>query len=306
MAGLINATDGKSYSLLQKLGGAFFIGIPSATGYPQMCPSNMAPTLGEIQAGCLLLRGSWSLGYLVLWTLAVWSAIKNIRRESGKEIATTREARQKQIIEYSRLMLLVGGGLTIIIYSPSTSAASAPEPTARYLICLLLTIPAVLWQLWPGKSSYLKNKATKAPGIIFYLHLCLLATILCAFSYGIIETFTDIPAAQQFSRQETRLAQHLESIQATRIYSEYWTCNRLIFQSEEKIICSVLNPDLTPGMNRYSPYQVAVQKTQSPSYVFPLNSQHEHNFIKIHKQDNTLQNYQYSTYEGYSIYLSKG
>ncbi|GCE04010.1 hypothetical protein [Dictyobacter aurantiacus] len=301
MAGLANASDGKSYSLLQRMGSAFFISIPSATGYPQICPANMAPTLGEINTGCLLLRGSWSLGYVVLWILAVWNAVKNIRQEA----ATTREARQKQIIEYSRLMLLVGGGVTIAIYSQSTLAAVVPEPTSRYLICLLLTIPAVLWQIWPGKNSALKNKTTKIPGIVLLLRLCMLFTILCAFSYGVFETFTDIPAAQQFYRQDTKLVQHLEALQATRIYSEYWTCNRLIFRSKEKILCSVLNPDLTPGMNRYPPYHTAVKKTKNPSYVFPLNSQHEQNFIKIHTQDNTLQNYQYSTYEGYSIYLSK-
>lgn len=303
MAGFVNTSDGKNYSILQKMAGAFFIGIPSATGYLQTCPASVIPTLGKVNGECALLQGSWSLGYLVLWTLAIWNAITNIARERKKSLTVTRESRQKQIIEYSRLMLLVSGGITVIVYALSTLAASAPEPTARYLICLLLSIPAVSWQLWPRKNRDLEGNLKKAPVIIFFTNLCILIIILCVFLYGIFDAFADVPSAQQFSLQQTKLVQRLETLKATRIYSEYWTCNRLIFQSNEKIICSVLDSDLTTGLNRYPSYQITVQKAANPAYVFPLNSQYEVSFIKKQTQSNSLQKYQYIKYEGYSIYI---
>jgi hypothetical protein len=303
MAGFINASDGKSYSIIQRIAGAFFISIPSATGYVHMCSSNEFPTLGIANVQCTFLQGGWSLGYLVLWTLALWKAIKSIAIERKNLSKTTKEYRQKQIIEYSRLMLLISGGMTIILYSLSTSAASVPDPTARYLIGLLLSIPAVLWQLWPQKNGSSRVNFRGLSRILSFTNVCILLLIFCVFLSGIFETFADVAAAQQYYLQQTNLVQRLQTLGATHIYSEYWTCNRLIFQSDEKIICGVLNEDLSAGLNRYPPYQIAMQKVPNPAYVFPFQSQYDINFIKEQEKNNSLQKYRYIKYAGYSIYI---
>ena len=77
-----------------------------------------------------------------------------------------------------------------------------------------------------------------------------------------------IPTAQAVYQHQETLVQDLLQVGATRVYSDYWTCNRLIFLSNERIICSVLNPDLSPGYNRYTPYMQIVEQSPHPAYVF--------------------------------------
>jgi hypothetical protein len=89
---------------------------------------------------------------------------------------------------------------------------------------------------------------------------------------GTLRTFANIPAAQDAYQQEGTLVQDLLKIGATRIYSEYWTCNRLTFRSKEQIICSVLDDQLKPGFDRYLPYRFIVKSAPHPTYVFPLGS----------------------------------
>jgi hypothetical protein len=268
-----------------------------------MCSANAFPTLGRANGSCVVLQGGWSLGYLLLWTLALWKAIKNGVVARKIQSTATKEDRQKQIIEYARLMILISGGMTIILYALSTSAAAVPEATARYLVCLLLTIPTVLWQLWPQKERSLRIKGKGVASKLAFINVGILLLIMCVFLSGIVETFADVAAAQQFYQRQSALVQRLQTLGATRIYSEYWTCNRLIFQSNEKIICSVLNEDLSTGLNRYPPYQSMVQKAANPAYVFPAGSQYDVNFIKAQGKRNVAGKYRHIKYAGYSIYM---
>lgn len=64
----------------------------------------------------------------------------------------------------------------------------------------------------------------------------------------------------------------LVRIHVTHIYSDYWTCNRVIFQSNERIICSSLNETLHPQDNRYPRYQTIVEHDAHASYVFQIGS----------------------------------
>jgi hypothetical protein len=89
---------------------------------------------------------------------------------------------------------------------------------------------------------------------------------------GMYRTFEQIPEAQSFYTSQNNLIQHLVEIGATRFYSEYWTCNRLIFQSSEKLICSSLDEHLAPGFDRYIPYRTMVRATKDPAYVFPKDA----------------------------------
>ena len=100
----------------------------------------------------------------------------------------------------------------------------------------------------------------------------LLVLVAITFLSGTVRTFTEIPAAQAAYRSEEGLIQGLLRIGATRIYSEYWTCNRLTFHSQEQIICSALDEQLNPGFDRYLPYRFVVRTAPHPAYVFLLSS----------------------------------
>lgn len=303
VAGVINATHGKSYSILQKVAGAFFIGIPNTTDYAHQCSPTAFPGLGGDNGKCIILQGGWSLGYLVLWTLALWKAIRSLRVERKDPLNEQKENRQKQISAYIRLMVLVSVGMTIVSYALSTSAAAVPGPTARYLVCVMLSLPVVLWQLWPQKNDRFYIHTRRLSPMLSFTNICILLLVLGVFVSGIFETFADLAEAQQFAQQQTSLVQRLQALGATRVYTEYWTCNRLIFESKEQIICGVLNDDLTPGLNRYPPYQIEMQKAPRPVYVFPFQSQFDLNFSREQAKSHVSQKYHYIKYAGYSIYI---
>ena len=126
------------------------------------------------------------------------------------------------------------------------------------------------------------------------------------FVQGPFRVFSQIPSAQAFYQQQDQLIQKLLSLGATRIYSEYWTCNRLTFQSREQIICSSRKGDLTPGFDRYLPYQSNVAATPYPTFVFPQGMQQVSMIdAMLHKNAQLRNSYQRLVFEGYVIYTPK-
>ena len=56
------------------------------------------------------------------------------------------------------------------------------------------------------------------------------------------------------------------------VYGDYWTCNRLIFNTGEAVVCGVLDGGLTPGQNRYLAYWRQVARADRPGYVVEAGS----------------------------------
>jgi hypothetical protein len=201
-------------------------------------------------------------------------------------------------------MLLVSAGGTILAYVTSPNPATVPAPTARYLTCLLIALPAVLWPLWNGIGEQFRtaNWSRLASRLAGTMRVGLLLLFLMMSTIGMYNTFEEISAAQSFYASQNDLIQHLVDIGATHFYSEYWTCNRLIFQSNERVICSPLDEKLAPGFDRYMPYRTIVNATKDPAYVFPkIASQIAVMDAKI--QNHTLkQSYQRQEFGNYVIY----
>jgi hypothetical protein len=99
--------------------------------------------------------------------------------------------------------------------------------------------------------------------------------------------------------QENALIQHLLHLGATHIYSDYWTCNRIIFASNERIICASLDEHLGTGFDRYPPYRTIVDADGYASYVFPLDSPQATVFAEIHQGDTQYRQY---VFEDYVVY----
>jgi hypothetical protein len=116
-----------------------------------------------------------------------------------------------------------------------------------------------------------------------------------------VRTFQQIPADQVYYNSEQALIRDLLRIGATRIYSDYWTCNRLIFDTREKIICIGVGRNMKPGFNRYLPYIPIVQAAPHPTYVFPSGSP----LITALQQHLASSHVQYKEYrfDGYVVYV---
>jgi hypothetical protein len=292
---------------IQQLVGAFLVSLPMVTSFQLLCPVAHLPMFGPGTAQtlqCTLLQGGWSLGYCTLWISAVLLAgytLWQLWRQQPHTWSFTE--RQTTIKECARLLLLLSAALSFALYALSPGAALYPTTNTRYLICMLVATPALLWPLWHDFD--LHRAAIQYRWLCsFILRVGLLLLIVAMFAGGTVNIVKDIPDAQATYATQQALIDHLEHIGATRIYSEYWTCYRLAFQSDEHIICANLNENLTLGgatENRYPPYYEQVKAVTNPTYVFPTTSIQAHNFARQVQMHN-IQHYTYHEFAGYAIY----
>src|SRR6266851_2883392 len=119
---------------------------------------------------------------------------------------------------------------------------------------------------------------------------------------GTIETFSEIPLAQTINQQQDTLVNDLLRIHATHIYSDYWTCDSLIFQSKEQIICVVVDGVLQPNLphNRYIPYTPVVESDQHAAYAFPIGLPQAANMAR--KAALPGAHYRRFIFDGYVVY----
>ncbi len=293
-------------SAVRQLVGSLLYALPAITGANPLCPVEHLPLFGPHTAdrlSCTLFQGGWAAGYVMLWLtsallacIALWDCGRKRFRA-----ALNYEERRELILHSNRLMLLVGAGLTLVSYTLSPQSALVPGPTSRYLICLLIATPAILWPLWKG-LSILTTRARKRGIPWFIASTAALVFIAMMFVMGTIRTFQDIPTAQATYAQQDTLTRDLLRINATRIYSDYWTCNRIIFQSNEHIICSALKERLQPGQDRYKPYHDSVKADGQAAYVFSVGSPQAKTLEKdLASQKNG--HWQRYVFDGYVVYL---
>jgi hypothetical protein len=117
---------------------------------------------------------------------------------------------------------------------------------------------------------------------------------------GTVKTLLQMPTTQARYEQQQALVQDLLHVNATRLYTDYWTCNILIYLSQEKIICSALDTSMNPAQDRYWPYHLIIQATPHPGYIFAVGSPE----AKIMQQRALASPSHYRKYmfEGYVVY----
>ena len=115
-----------------------------------------------------------------------------------------------------------------------------------------------------------------------------------------VQSFIEAPSATVTLDQQEVFIQRLERMHITHIYSGYWVCDRLIFESQEHIICSVLDENMKPGLTRYSQYSNIVRDDPKVAYVFTTNSD-----FRPQKSINALEkntSYQKFSMPGYVVF----
>ena len=290
---------------LRQVIGTILISLPLETGANPSCPIATFPLFGPPTPSalqCAVFESSWGIGFLILGMIAAFLAVRVIWPTWRKSPARdwTFEERQTTIRQCARLMLLVSAGLTIVSYMLSPVSAIIPDITSRYLICLLIAVPAVLWPLWSGNSRLMALSGWREKALLV-LKAGLLVLVATTFLLGTVRTFAGVAVAEAAYNQEGALVQDLLRVGATRIYSEYWTCNRLTFRSQEQIVCSTLDEHLKPGFDRYLPYRSIVRAAAHPAYVFPLHSQQS---LVVQRELLTKGHYRHYVFEGYDVYQS--
>jgi hypothetical protein len=291
---------------------------------------------------CTLIHTGWSAGVILLWLAAsllalflLWRLCFGDRSRGATRRPWGPETRRAVILQCSRLAVLGACAIPVLLYTVSPNSAFYPVAASRYLIGVLVATPAILWPLWHG-ATLLKSLALRwrqdgtfigrVERVSKLLSRVVLAGIAVVLFMGTFSTFTNIPAqppldptqdvyftqnstqhlnvplTQEFNQQEGLLITTLLHDHLTHIYSDYWSCDRLIFRSSERIYCSALQDDLSPGHNRW-PYLLTVNPDPLSAYVFLANTVPDATLTKrIAAGDKKYQGYHRFVVGGYAVY----
>ena len=264
--------------ILHAVKGTVLISVPTATGYP-FCPVMEQSFLSDntVQTPvCTLGHTLWGVGYIallvlsVLLTLAVLWNLWRHRHETMQAVDT----RQTLVRSVSQLLLSGSALLAISAYSLSSAPMGWPGYHSRYLIGLLIVTPALIAPLWNAASHvYAMDFPQK------WLRMLLrngsriaLVAIALVYLFGTGMLFSEVPATQVANQRQTDLINHLVASGHPHIYTEYWECNKIAFESNERVICGVLDPNLQPSHNRTPNYWNIVHADTHAAYVFSLGS----------------------------------
>lgn len=289
--------------------GTMLYTLPVATGLSPICSYSELPLYTPINphiVQCIIMHGGWSLSYIVLVAIAIFLAAKALWKlwhiRQSREHTWTSEERQAAVLHVARLMLLLSAVITLALYISSPLSGLKPWST-RYLVGLLIITPAVIWPIWKGidtenfklpSAQFAKFMVMFKRGILLLVSMVLLA--------GTFITFSSIPSVEATNSQQEALIHDLLRIGATHIYSDYWTCDRLIFQSREQIICSVLDQYLQPALDRYMPYRSIVRADHHAAYVFAQGTDYAAAIARRVKQAPPNVHYREFTFDGFVIY----
>lgn len=302
-----------SYNLWDEIRGTVLVSLPMTTGANPLCTLTDVPGQWRTQiSSCLLFQGSWGVGYILLLAGAIFLTARTLRHayntantsnamQSTFLIDNEREKRRNAL----RLMLLSSATLTLLAYMFSAAPALVPITSTRYLVGLLVATPAILAPLWYGvrveNLARLKKRAFSVAGIV--VRVCILLGILAVLVNGTVGVFQDVPHVQALNQQEGELVNDLLSHHVTRMYSVYWTCDLVMFLSNERIICSAVQAvhgKLAPGQNRYPPYTTIVQQDTQADYVLPVGSPEAAAFAQ--QVASSGHHYQHIIFDGYILF----
>ncbi len=292
-----------AFSRKDSILGTILVSIPEATGASPLCP--LSTTTGQWRqqvSSCMIFQGAWGLGFLILLATAIVVALIGLRgwRQAIRFTAPLGE-RQRIVRNTARLLLLGSAVFTLLAYVPTLAPALVPITSARYLVGLLVITPALIAPLCAGIPRMKPGSPSAAMGVVAgILRWSVLLFAAVVLVKGTIGVFQQIPGAQRTDEQQQALINVLQRVHATRIYSDYWTCDLLIFESNERIICSALHNNLQIGFNRYPTYTIILKQDASAAYVFSSGSAQDRTFA--HRLTTSHRHYTRSIAYGYTIY----
>ncbi|PWU43235.1 DUF423 domain-containing protein [Micromonospora globispora] len=191
---------------------------------------------------------------LVAATLTAWRTLS--ASASASPLAETVSASAAAAV---RLALVMGAAGVLAAYTVSNAAGLTPVESARYLSCLAIATPALLWPLWSAARR--RTGAARVAAIAVLAALLGTATVATAGAMG------TVPATHAEAARHRALVDTLLELGVRHARGDYWTCNRLTFASGEDVVCAVVDDELRPGFDRYPAYRRAVQRATDPAWV---------------------------------------
>jgi hypothetical protein len=284
------------FPILAQVKGTMLFTLPMATGAPPLCIDSDWVLLGRGgslpafrcfdflhgNSGLIAIALCWSIGFIVLWMISVFHELRMLWKlrlwSPGQPWSSVK--RQALIRHFARLVLLGSAGLILLQYT-SGPVSAVFSYSSRYLIGLLISTPALIAPLWGLAHDSHQEYSSASARYPFTVHL---ATVTLALRRGIlliiggvlllgtISVFYEIPKAQAVNQQQNALIRDLLRINATHIYTDYWTCDRLAFLTKEQIICAVVDNHLHDSRTRPPRYYSIVKADPHSAFVYPVGS----------------------------------
>lgn len=285
--------------------GTLTVSIPMTMGANPLCPMSTVPGAwhNNLQFSCIAFQTFWGIGYLLLLVLACVMVVGQFRRggwlapfRAGSEL----RVRRAQVIVLGRVILLASAVLTLLAYVSSPGPALVPITSERYLVGMLVATPALLAPLGVAFGLLRRSVSRVLAWSAALVSGAIIVTVLCVLFVGTVGVFRQGPDVQADLNKHNALIQYLLDRHIQYFYTDYWHCNRLAFQSEEQVICAVVNTDLTPGQDRYQLYPVLVKRDPRAAYVFSTDSPQVRNFAHWVAQRGLK--YRSSTFLEFSIF----
>ncbi|MEW2381899.1 hypothetical protein AB0873_07385 [Micromonospora sp. NPDC047707] len=166
-------------------------------------------------------------------------------------------------------LALVGAAvLTLAVYTASSASGRTPVESSRYLSCLLISVPVLLWPVWDAA----RRRSGRAGGARRVAAAAVLAATLGGAAVATGGAVAAAPAHRAAEDRHAGLVRALRALDVRHVYGGYWTCNRLIFATGEEVLCAVVDDDLSPGHDRYRPYRRAVDADPRAAWIAPEGS----------------------------------
>ncbi|MGO8947405.1 MAG: hypothetical protein ACLQUY_07035 [Ktedonobacterales bacterium] len=283
-------------SLIQQVGGTFLYSVPSMFGSRTVCPEcvawpspTAAPTISQILVVIVLglafsglVVGCWLLAALPL-ARDVWRGWRRRGSVAGG-IPTDAELRVRW---WGRAMLVIGVGLTILQYA-STRAPYVNVGTApRYIIGIYFGVPLIAAPLVSSLETigrWLSARTSSRPSfgpshLLALLGVIVLVAVFTINGVGEASAFQETTNTQQYGvpagSRDVQLLDFLQAHDATRFYTTWWVCFRLMLDSQERDYCYVVsdsNAFASGNVNSVPAYVQKVTSAAHPAYVFDLTT----------------------------------
>ncbi|MER6587793.1 DUF423 domain-containing protein [Micromonospora chalcea] len=248
---------GASADWADRLYGGLVLGPPLAMGF---CSPGR----------CATWQLWWALAFPVLLLLAAFTAWHTLRRTWGGPRSVER------VSAGVRLALLGGAAGVLAAYAVSNAAGRTPIESSRYLSCLAVAVPALLWPLWQAVRPLAEVESIKATGgraagararVAGVGAVAVLAGVLGTGAATTVEVIRAAPAVHAEADRHRSLVDTLGALGVRHVRGGYWTCNRLTYATGENVLCAVVEDDLRPGFDRLPAYRREVAADPDAAWV---------------------------------------
>ncbi|MEU7654893.1 hypothetical protein AB0C41_23085 [Micromonospora taraxaci] len=222
----------------------------------------------------------WALALpllLALGAVGAWRALRSpAPPESAGSAGATESGVSARVAAAVRLALVLAAVATVGAYTVSSSAGLTPVESSRYLSCLLISLPALLWPVWTVARDGLRQVADGRRGVRTTLARSVAVVLLVATvgtaAHATWRAAQTAPATRAAEARHAELVGTLRQLGVRHVRAGYWTCNRLTFASAEQVVCAVVDDELRPGFDRYPAYRREVDEAAAPAWVAPAGS----------------------------------